>query len=96
MFRIFGGVLMALLGIAYLLFGKSVVASTGTGLLAAPRADGLSRSILGVQIGLIFLAVLATYTSATSMAAEKGLPLGSQILGWIVLGMHQSRVYQEG
>ncbi|KAI6876653.1 hypothetical protein KC338_g93 [Hortaea werneckii] len=48
-----GGLLILTLGVLYIAFEKSLIASaapSGSG-LSAPKADGLSRSILGVQVG---------------------------------------------
>ncbi|KAF2455152.1 GPI ethanolamine phosphate transferas-like protein [Lineolata rhizophorae] len=53
--------------------------------LAASGPDGVSRSIIGVQIGLVALAMLVTRSSVASLQAREGLPLGTQIVGWIVL-----------
>jgi phosphatidylinositol glycan class N len=41
---------------------------------------------VGIQIGLTLLAIVVTRSSALSLQAKQGLPLGNQILGWIVLG----------
>jgi phosphatidylinositol glycan class N len=35
---------------------------------------------------MILLAVIVTRSSALSLQAKVGLPLGNQIVGWIVLG----------
>ncbi|KAL8682265.1 MAG: hypothetical protein Q9186_001634 [Xanthomendoza sp. 1 TL-2023] len=82
-----GGLLMASVGLLYLLFEKSVLAasSSAEGHLASPRADRLSRAILGTQIGLIMLAMVVTRSSVASLQAKRGLPLGNQVIGWLVL-----------
>ncbi|MCJ1300042.1 Glycosyl phosphatidyl inositol anchor synthesis [Hypocenomyce scalaris] len=82
-----GGLLMLSVGVLYLLFEKSIISSSlsSSGALASPTADGLSRSILGVQIGLIVLAMVVTRSSISSLQAKRGLPLGNQVTGWIVL-----------
>ncbi|KAL8999388.1 MAG: hypothetical protein Q9188_005892, partial [Gyalolechia gomerana] len=82
-----GGFLMASVGLLYLLFEKSILSasSTATSELSSPRADGLSRNILGTQIGLIMLAMIVTRSSVTSLQAKRGLPLGNQVMGWLVL-----------
>jgi len=73
------GFLMLAVGVLYLLFEKSVLSSSSS------TPGTLSRAILGVQIGLIMLAMIITRSSATSLQAKKGLPLGNQVAGWLVL-----------
>ncbi|KAL8732040.1 MAG: hypothetical protein Q9166_002992 [cf. Caloplaca sp. 2 TL-2023] len=82
-----GGFLMASVGLLYLLFEISIISasSSARGKLALPQADGLSRNILGTQIGLIMLAMIVTRSSVTSLQAKRGLPLGNQVIGWLVL-----------
>ncbi|KAL9598605.1 MAG: hypothetical protein Q9179_003858 [Wetmoreana sp. 5 TL-2023] len=72
-----GGFLMASVGLLYLLFEKSVLSasSSARGELSSPRADGLSKNILGAQIGLIMLAMIITRSSVASLQAKRGLPL---------------------
>lgn len=38
------------------------------------------------QIGLVILTIIVTRSSALSMQAKQGLPLGNQVVGWIALG----------
>jgi len=83
-----GGLLILILGILYIAFEKSLLvpaAPTKDGVNSA-KADSLSRSILGVQVGLIALAMLVTRSSVASLQAKRGLPLGTQVVGWITLG----------
>ncbi|KAL8775282.1 MAG: hypothetical protein Q9209_000289 [Squamulea sp. 1 TL-2023] len=82
-----GGFLMASVGLLYLLFEKSILSTSSSvrGQLASPLTDGLSRNILGAQIGLIMLAMVITRSSVASLKAKHGLPLGNQVLGWLVL-----------
>ncbi|KAL9584684.1 MAG: hypothetical protein Q9212_001967 [Teloschistes hypoglaucus] len=82
-----GGILMAAVGLLYLLFEKSILSasSSASGELSSPRADGLSKNILGAQIGLIMLAMIVTRSSVASLQAKRGLPLGNQVMGWLVL-----------
>ena len=82
-----GGFLMASVGLLYIVSGKSIILSSTKGRFVPPRADGLSRSILGIQLGLIVLAMVVTRSSIISLQAKRGLPVGNQILGWLVLGM---------
>lgn len=78
---------MACVGLLYLLFEKSILltSSSTRGQLSSRLADGLSRNILGAQIGLIVLAMVITHSSVASLQAKRGLPLGNQISGWLVL-----------
>ncbi|KAL8919268.1 MAG: hypothetical protein Q9172_005052 [Xanthocarpia lactea] len=82
-----GGLLMASVGLLYLLLEKNILSasSSARGQLSAPLADGLSRNILGAQIGLIMLAMVITRSSVASLQAKRGLPLGNQVIGWFVL-----------
>ena len=77
---------MLLVGVLYLLFEKSIMSSSASGSEdLSSTTDGLSRIILGVQIGLILLAMVITRSSVSSLQAKRGLPLGNQVTGWIVL-----------
>ncbi len=76
---------MGLVGALYILFEKSIIPSSTTSDLASPTMDGISRSILGVQTGLIVLAMIITRSSSISLQAKCGLPLGNQVVGWLVL-----------
>ena len=78
---------MLAVGVLYLLFEKSIVTPSPKDVSIAPVSDGVSRSIIGLQIGLIALAMLVTRSSVTSLQAKRGLPLGNQVMGWLVLGM---------
>ena len=74
---------MVLVGVLYILFEKSILSST-TGSKQA-SLDDLSATLLGVQIGLIMLAMIVTRSSVVSLQAKLGLPLGNQVVGWIIL-----------
>ncbi|KAL9607127.1 MAG: hypothetical protein Q9167_007932, partial [Letrouitia subvulpina] len=71
----------------YLLLEKNMLAAStsAVGDLTLAQADGLSRAILGVQVGLIVLAMIVTRSSVASLQARRGLPLGNQVIGWLVL-----------
>lgn len=79
---------MGLVGVLYLLFEKSILSSTNSNSQKSSTLDGLSRIVLGVQVGLIVLAMVVTKSSVVSIQAKRGLPLGNQALGWIVLSKH--------
>lgn len=74
---------MVLVGVLYLLFEKSILSSTTSSKQAS--LDGLSATLLGVQIGLIMLAMIVTRSSVASLQAKMGLPLGNQVVGWFIL-----------
>ena len=76
---------MALVGVLYLLFEASLLASPARGGSTAITGDAFSRTILGTQIGLIVLAMIVTRSSIASIQAKKGLPVGNQLVGWFVL-----------
>ena len=78
---------MALIGILYLLFEKTILASRGQSGQGSQSLDHVSKSIVGAQVGLILLAMLVTRSSIASLQAKHGLPFGNQVMGWIVLGM---------
>lgn len=82
-----GGALMFAVGLVYLALEKSLLSSTKRSQagLASTSADSLSRTIIGLQIGLILLAMLVTRSSVASLSARQGLPLGTQVVGWITL-----------
>ena len=76
-----GGFLMFGAGTAFLLFDDR--------LGNAPKAQPTllsPRALLGAQVGLILLAMIVTRSSVASLQAKRGLPLGNQIVGWLVLG----------
>ncbi|TAQ90028.1 hypothetical protein B7494_g1635 [Chlorociboria aeruginascens] len=81
-----GGASMVAIGILYLIFeGRLLVKSGLKGDSTKPAENLLSRTLIGVQIGLIILAIFVTRSSIMSLQAKQGLPRGNQILGWNVL-----------
>ena len=76
---------MGLVGVLYLLFEKSILSGPTTNTQSPPALDTLPRTILGVQIGLIVLAMIVTSSSVASIQAKRGLPIGNQVVGWLVL-----------
>lgn len=95
--RLLGGALMLSVGVSYLQFEKSILFFPPKKWNAGqppqrpppsppkPGFSSLSQSILGVQIGLILLAMIVTWSSIASLQAKRGLPLGNQVIGWLVL-----------
>jgi hypothetical protein len=69
----------------YIAFEKRLLVQTE---LSAADADGVSRAILGLQVGLVALAMLVTRSSMVSLQRKQGLPLGTQIAGWATLGKY--------
>ncbi|KAL8742099.1 MAG: hypothetical protein Q9190_005360, partial [Brigantiaea leucoxantha] len=83
-----GGLSMASVGLLYLFFEKNIISTSPSGSkegLPSPNGDALSRTILGLQVGLIMLAMIVTRSSIASLQARQGLPLGNQVIGWLVL-----------
>ncbi|KAI1207103.1 GPI ethanolamine phosphate transferase 1 [Annulohypoxylon truncatum] len=82
-----GGLLMVVVGIIYLAFEDKFLANLPTSKRsnAAKKGNEISRSLIGVQIGLIILAMLVTRDSARSLQAKEGLPRGNQVVAWLVL-----------
>lgn len=84
-----GGALMVAIGILYLTFEHRVLADFSA---TAPKPQTTKQPILrvlvGVQVGLVALAMVVTRSSALSLQAKQGLPRGNQIVGWLVLGKH--------
>ena len=76
---------MLCVGVLYLLFDERIVPSLNG---ESVRAATVSwpRCIIGIQVGLILLAMIVTRSSVTSLQAKKGLPAGNQVVGWVVLG----------
>jgi len=85
--RLSGGFLMGSVGVLYLLFEKSILSPTASRSQSSTTLDSLSRTILGIQVGLIVLAMVVTRSSVASIQAKQGLPLGNQVMGWMVLSM---------
>lgn len=74
-----GGLLILVLGFLYLAFEDSLVAPK-------TKATDIGRIIFGIQIGLVALAMIVTWSSVSSLKTKEGLPLGNQIVGWITFG----------
>jgi phosphatidylinositol glycan class N len=81
-----GGALMVLVGIVYLILEDFVLSDFGWSEKPSSPRNHVSRTLVGIQIGLTLLAVLVTRSSALSMQANQGLPRGNQVMGWVVLG----------
>lgn len=75
---------MVIIGVAYLLFEEFVLSDFSKPALSHARKP-INRSLVGGQVGLIILAMVVTRSSALSIQAKQGLPLGNQIAGLFVL-----------
>ena len=78
---------MGLVGVLYLLFEKSILSDPDSDRQSSPALQSLPRTILGIQVGLIALSMIVTSSSAASLQAKCGLPMGNQVVGWLVLGI---------
>ncbi|KAL7275891.1 Glycosyl phosphatidyl inositol anchor synthesis [Rhizina undulata] len=76
-----GGFFMFAFGALYMIFGDKIA----DGPSAKVAKNGISKSIMGIQVGLIGLAMIVTQSSVRSLQAKQGLPLGNQVVGWLVL-----------
>lgn len=69
-----------------MLAGAIMVITSGLSIFKLSRELYLptsTRLISGIQLGLIALATTVTRSSVLSLQAREGLPLGSQIVGWL-------------
>lgn len=81
-----GGVLMTAIGVLYLAFEDKVLSDFSTTVSRAKQSrKRISRTLLGIQVGLVALAVVVTRSSVLSLQAKQGLPRGNQVVGWLVL-----------
>ncbi|KAM0291823.1 hypothetical protein ACHAO9_003376 [Fusarium lateritium] len=79
-----GGGLMTVIGLAYLVL-EDFILSDFTSFQSKSKRLHTNRMLLGIQVGLIVLAMFVTHSSATSLQAKLGLPKGNQAVGWVVL-----------
>lgn len=77
---------MVLVGILYLIFEDLILADFSSAVKSSFAKNHITRGLVGMQIGLIVLAMLVTRSSALSLQAKLGLPRGNQTVGWFVLG----------
>jgi len=92
-YSVFGGFLMGFVGLLYLLFEERLLSSYTSGEKVSSSARGLSRTILGLQVGLIVLATVVTRSSVASLQAKRGLPKGNQVMGWTILGNYLGTLF---
>lgn len=77
---------MMVVGVLYLLFEKTILSTHGVNDEQSSTLSRASKCIIGAQIGLVVMAMVVTNSSVASLQAKKGLPLGNQVVGWMVLG----------
>ncbi len=77
---------MVLIGLVYLAFEDLILADFSSIAKTRFAKNHITRNLVGVQIGLVALAMLVTRSSAQSLQAKSGLPRGNQVVGWFVLG----------
>jgi len=80
-----GGCLMVGAGLIYLLFEHHITSKSKSMNATSSQPNPISRVLMGLQIGVIVLTIIVTRSSAVSIQAKKGLPLGNQVVGWSVL-----------
>ncbi|KAH6856475.1 Phosphatidylinositolglycan class N-domain-containing protein [Chaetomium sp. MPI-CAGE-AT-0009] len=80
-----GGALMVIVGIVYLILEDFILSDFGWSEKPSSPRNHVSRTLVGIQIGLTILSVIVTRSSALSMQANQGLPRGNQVTGWVVL-----------
>lgn len=83
---VLGSALMLAMGGAYLVFEDRILAFVSH-TLAPPKPSRrhITRTLTGIQVGLVALAMIVTRSSAMSLQAKQGLPRGNQVVGWLVL-----------
>jgi len=78
---------MLIVGALYLFFEDSIIKQ----LPSRKRKEVeegkplISRAVIGIQVGLVVLAILVTRSSVASLQAKQGLPLGTQLVGWLTM-----------
>ncbi|KAL2200640.1 Phosphatidylinositolglycan class N-domain-containing protein [Corynascus similis CBS 632.67] len=83
---IIGGALMVIVGVLYLILEDFVLSDFGwSDKPSASSKKHVSRTLVGIQVGLTLLSIVVTRSSAMSIQAKQGLPRGNQIIGWVVL-----------
>lgn len=71
-------------GVLYLTFEHSITSQSKSATTDS-EPNVLSRTLMGLQAGVILLTVIVTRSSVGSLQAKKGLPLGNQLVAWLVL-----------
>ncbi|KIW32800.1 uncharacterized protein PV07_04321 [Cladophialophora immunda] len=79
-----GGLLMFGAGVLYLAFEHDIT-SQSKSQTQETEPNLVSRVLMGLQVGVIGLTIIVTRSSVASLQAKQGLPLGNQVIGWLVL-----------
>lgn len=84
-----GGVLMLAVGALYLFYEDSIIEQLPSTKRkgAAEKKPLISRVVIGIQVGLVMLAILVTRSSVASIQSKQGLPLGTQLVAWLTMSM---------
>lgn len=69
-------------GLLYLLFEDAIIGPKQTNTIGRVG----SRILMGIQLGMVLLAVIVTRSSVFSLQARQGLPFGNLVVGWVVFG----------
>ncbi len=77
---------MVAVGVLYLALEDKILANFSSGAKVTYANNHITRTLVGIQIGMVVLAMLVTRSSALSLQAKLGLPLGNQVVAWLVLG----------
>ncbi|KAK8042672.1 phosphatidylinositolglycan class N [Apiospora phragmitis] len=83
-FIMLGGSLMVAAGVCFLLFEDKLMADISRS-KGPSKSNHISRALIGLQTGLVLLAMFVTRSSALSLQARAGLPRGNQVVGWLVM-----------
>ncbi|KAL4889549.1 Phosphatidylinositolglycan class N-domain-containing protein [Aspergillus ambiguus] len=73
-----GALLMFFTGLLYLLLEDDILGQKGISSCG-------SRTVMGTQVGMVLLALVVTRSSVASLQAKQGLPVGNQVVGWLIL-----------
>lgn len=84
--RTYGGLLMFFTGVLYLLFENAIIGNGSASRHSGNISSLGSRIIMGMQVGMVLLALIVTRSTVASLKAREGLPFGNQVIGWFVLG----------
>jgi phosphatidylinositol glycan class N len=81
---------MFVVGILYLFFEDSIIEQLPSTKRNEAKKERplISRAVIGVQVGLVVLAIFVTRSSVVSLQAKQGLPLGTQLVGWLTMSKH--------
>ncbi|KAK6337699.1 Glycosyl phosphatidyl inositol anchor synthesis, variant 2 [Orbilia brochopaga] len=76
--------MMLAAGIGYIRYGHNIFGERERTHLEV-FASRHMQALLGAQCGLIGISMVVTHASVESLRAKQGLPLGNQVVGWLIL-----------